>query len=451
MTNTWIMEKQACVSLMLHHHQPFLLLEGKRVSNLAKMWHSTDDQQRWNVACYVGSYAELPRLAGALAAEGFNPAVMADFSGALLLGLEEAEGDGTISAMAGEKGGSRAAGVLPALRQTLESHPGRLELLATGYHHPLFHPAATPKADWGPQLDRYLALCRRLFGAGANLTGFWPPEMAVPGAPEDLYDLIAALQARGIRYMLLPSVPYRDDWNETALRPAAGRREGYHERFYMPHVLRGRKEGRENFIVTLARDPRAEPQKNMSFSDRGHNVAQGVAGEMAAKGERMPHPPLVVACSDGDNGDQMMQGNFLHNSWASFVRSRPEQGPIALVTATQYLEGVLSAHFGSVAWERAPEVFPEVVIQPEGYSWSGVLGNIWLNRPEKRELYAEIASLSEQFHRARPTPANEGQWNAALEWLLLAETSCYTWWGGGYWLEQAAEVLRRAREAVARL
>jgi hypothetical protein len=35
--------------------------------------------------------------------------------------------------------------------------------------------------------------------------------------------------------------------------------------------------------------------------------------------------------------------------------------------------------------------------------------------------------------------------------VLLTETSCYTWWDGGYWLEQAAEACRRAREAIGEL
>src|SRR4030042_1321378 len=190
-----------------------------------------------------------------LSAEGFSPAVMADFSGSRLLGLEEAEGEGIISAMA-EKGGSRAAEVLGALREAVSRHPRRLELLATGLHHPLFHPAATPKPDWPLQLDAYLDLHHRLFGAGATPPGFWPPEMAVPGSPEDIFDLVELLEGRGVRYLLLPSVPYKDDWNERAPRPAQGD-EGFHSRFFLPHVLRGRKEGRENWIVTLARDPRA--------------------------------------------------------------------------------------------------------------------------------------------------------------------------------------------------
>jgi hypothetical protein len=274
--------------------------------------------------------------------------------------------------------------------------------------------------------------------------------MAVPGSPEDIFDLVELLERRGVRYLLLPSVPYKDDWNERALRPAQGE-EGFHSRFFLPHVLRGRKEGRENWIVTLARDPRAEPQKGMSFEGRGMDAAQGVARELAARGEKAKFPPLVVACSDGDNGDNMMQGRFLNSAFAEFVKSRPEQGAVGLVTATQYLEAVLTAHFGRPAWERAPELFPEVVLQPEGYSWSGGLGNIWLNRPEKRKLYEDIARLSADFHALRRTKQNEARWQEALEAVLLTETSCYTWWDGGYWLEQAQEAMKRARGALSRL
>ncbi len=450
---TILKEKRAVVCINLHHHQPFLFIDnGKRVSNIRKMWQyaGNDDQQRWNAACYVGSYRELGKSVNLLVNEGYEPRIMADFTGSLLKGLKEAEDDGLLGEMSIEKGGSRAGNVISELRRATGLPSPHLEMTATGIHHPLFHPDATPKEDWSLHIEAYISLHEDLFGKSSarGLYGFWPPEMAIPGKPDDLYDLIEVLRRNGIKWIMLPSVPYRDDWNENAIRAAPGETLGFYEKYYAPHILKGRKNGTENEIVALVRDPRSEPQKGIDLMGRASEVSEQYYKELQSRGKEVLFPPALLVASDGDNGDRMMQGNFFHDMFNPLVRTRPEKGPFALVSGTEYLSSTLESAFGKVDWSRAGEIFSEVAIQPEGYSWSGILGNIWLNKKEKKDIYTEIRKLSEAFHKISPEKVDFLRYGDAKDKLLLAETSCYTWWGGSYWQDQAWIAIRQAWDAM---
>lgn len=446
--------KSGAVGVLLHFHQPPLKIEGKWMNNIRKMWlHPVGDADRWNIACYVGSYRALPLSVNRLSDEGFQPRLMADYSGILFHGLCEAEAMGLCDGMAAEKSGSHAGPVTPELKAASDHHAESLELLATGFYHPLFHPAATPRADWELHLDEYLRLHRSVLGeaAAARLKGFWPPEMAVPGDPADLYDLIEVLWRRGIRWLALPSVPGKDRENEKALSPAGGKEMGFYERFYSPHVLHGEKGGRRNQIVGLVRDPRAEPNKGVDLAGRAAQVAGEFQSEMRARGRDAWFPPLVLVAGDGENGSEMMQGNFFRSRFDPFVRSRPEAGPFPLLCGTAYLEAILTEAFGSPDWDRAGEIFSEVRIQSEGYSWSGVLGNIWMSHSRKLDLYKAIFHLSDQFHRLDPARIDPGEYDRLKHAVLRTQTSCYTWWDSDFWLEQGWAAIEDARSALRRL
>lgn len=447
-----VIGKSGAVGVLLHFHQPPLRIEGRWMNNIRKMWrHPAGDADRWNIACYIGSYRALPLSVNRLGDAGLAPRVMADYSGVLLHGLCEAEEMGLFGEMAAEKPGSNAGPVVAELRAAARRE--HLDCLATGFYHPLFHPAATPRADWDLHLDEYLRLHRAVLGdpATARLRGFWPPEMAVPGDPADLYDLIEALSRRGLRWIALPSVPGRDHENGKAILPAEGDRMGFYETFYSPHVIAGRKDGRENRMVALIRDPRAEPNKGVDLGGRAAQIAGEYKNEMRSRGKDAWFPPLALVAGDGENGSEMMQGNFFHQRFDPFVGSRPEAGPFPLVTGTAYLEGILTEAFGSPDWDRAGEVFSEVRLQPEGYSWSGVLGNIWLSHSRKLDLYKAIFELSDRFHAVDPTRADPAQYDAAKHAVLRTQTSCYTWWDSEFWLDQGWAAIEDAREAVRRL
>ena len=49
-----------------------------------------------------------------------------------------------------------------------------IEILGTGYYHPVF--PLIPQADWDEHLGRWCAIARHLFWR-ENFKGFWPPEM----------------------------------------------------------------------------------------------------------------------------------------------------------------------------------------------------------------------------------------------------------------------------------
>src|SRR5437867_4762340 len=141
-----IIGKSGAAGVLLHFHQPPLRIDGQWMNNIRKMWrHPVGDADRWNIACYIGSYRALPASVNRLADAGLEPYVMADYSGVLLHGISEAEGMGLFGEMAGEKQGSNAGPVIEELKAACAHHSANLDLLATGFYHPLFHPAATPR------------------------------------------------------------------------------------------------------------------------------------------------------------------------------------------------------------------------------------------------------------------------------------------------------------------
>jgi len=443
--------KEGAVGVLLHFHQPPINMDGMWMSNIKKMWQKpVDDADKWNIACYVGSYRALPKSVCDLANASFNPYVMADYSGILLYGINEAESEEIFTQMAQEKQGSQAGNIISELRCCDEQHPYHLELLATGFYHPLFHPAVTPKADWKLHIEEYKNLHNHLLNpqSAENLYGFWPPEMAIPGNKEDIFDLIEVLHACGIQWIAIPSVPYRDPENMNAIQPVEGRQMGFYERFYAPHVLKGKKHGRENQIVTLTRDPRSEPNKGVDIAGRIAQVSVEYARELQSQGRKAWFPPIVLICGDGENGSEMMQGNFFRNTFNPYVMSRPENSRFVLTTGTSYLSAILEEAFGKPDWSRADEIFSEIKIQADGYSWSGILGNIWLSRPEKRELYRQIFRLSDTFHSISLENIDFDLYCRVRHMVLRTQTSCYTWWNSEFWLNQGRKAIEDGWKAI---
>ena len=60
--------------------------------------------------------------------------------------------------------------------------------------------------------------------------------------------------------------------------------------------------------------------------------------------------------------------------------------------------------------------------------------------------------LSARFHQVlddRPVDRNGHAYRNALFHLLMAETSCFRYWGQGIWTEYGREICRRGKEILA--
>jgi hypothetical protein len=83
----------------------------------------------------------------------------------------------------------------------------------------------------------------------------------------------------------------------------------------------------------------------------------------------------------------------------------------------------------------------------EGGSWTNNIS--WVKGYEN--VLTPMNQLSARFHEVldnRPIDTNSQAYRNALFHLLVAETSCYRYWGQGVWTEYAREICRRGSDIL---
>jgi hypothetical protein len=83
----------------------------------------------------------------------------------------------------------------------------------------------------------------------------------------------------------------------------------------------------------------------------------------------------------------------------------------------------------------------------DGGSWTNNIS--WVRGYEN--VLTPMNKLSAQFHQVldhRPIDRNSHAYRNALFHLLVAETSCFRYWGQGIWTEYAKEICRRGSEIL---
>jgi hypothetical protein len=83
----------------------------------------------------------------------------------------------------------------------------------------------------------------------------------------------------------------------------------------------------------------------------------------------------------------------------------------------------------------------------DGGSWTSELS--WVRG--YGQVLIPMEQASSLFHeriRTRGVPSGDPRYREALFHLLVAETSCYRYWGEGIWTDYGAELARRTSEIV---
>jgi hypothetical protein len=181
-------------------------------------------------------------------------------------------------------------------------------------------------------------------------------------------------------------------------------------------------------------------------------------------------PQLVTQIADGENGGVMMNefpGKFFE---AMREGSHSEHAP---VNVTEYLDYLFSL---GITEAKLPKVMPifqkrlwdryaagsgkdrlKATIEElskedhrfnvEGGSWtnniSWVRGYDHVLRPMER-----ASALFSDSVLGRKIPTTHPAYRNALYHLLVAETSCYRYWGEGIWTDYGCEIARRALAIV---
>lgn len=175
-------------------------------------------------------------------------------------------------------------------------------------------------------------------------------------------------------------------------------------------------------------------------------------------------PPIVSQIGDGENGGVMM--NEFPSGYRQAIHQMGTEGTV-MANGTEYLEMIEAAGIrpemlpacrpinqGKLferikKWEpgaadRALEDMKKenAHFNLEGGSWTNDIS--WVRGYEG--LLNEIDKLSARFHETmsgRRVDTTSEAYRNALFHLLVAETSCFRYWGQGIWPDYGREICRR--------
>jgi hypothetical protein len=444
-TNLHVDRLRAVFAIALHMQQPLVpagghdLRTAAMISNLDHMMRNPGVGDNHNAPLFAECYARMGDLIPEQVHAGRNPRVMFDYSGELLFGLRKmGRGD-----------------VLDRLKRiTCDPHYRKyVEWLGTMWGHAVA--SSTPPPDWKLHIRAWQQNFAAIFGwdALARIRGFSPPEMHLPNHPEVAYEYVKTLKECGYRWLLV---------QEHTVETPEG--HGLRDK-HLPHRLLARNScGEEVAIVALIKTQGSDTKlvAQMQPFYEAQSLQRREVGGISI-------PPIVAQIGDGENGGVMM--NEFPNCFRQTVGRFGTEGVVA-VNGTEYLElieqaGVREAmlpccrpiHQGRIferikKWEAgaADRVIADLKREEphfamEGGSWTNNIS--WVKGYEN--VLTPMNQLSVRFHQIldnRPIDKNSHAYRNALFHLLVAETSCYRYWGQGIWTEYAKEICRRGSDIL---
>jgi hypothetical protein len=436
---------RAVFAVALHMQQPLIPAGGgdmrtaELISNLDAMRRNPNQGDNHNAPAFAECYARIGNIVPDLVREGRSPRIMLDYSGELLYGLRKmGRGD-----------------VLDRLRHlTCDGYMKRyVEWLGTMWGHAVA--SSTPPPDFKLHIRAWQQNFAAIFGWDAlyRVRGFSPPEMHLPNHPDVTYEYVKTLKECGYKWLLV---------QEHSVETLDG--TGLQEK-HLPHRLLARNSSGEELsiiaiIKTQGSDTKLVAQMQPFYEALGLQRKQ-VGG--------ISIPPIVTQIGDGENGGVMM--NEFPGGYRQAV-SRFGQDGVTAVNVTEYLEMIEQAGvkermlpgcrpisqglvFSRIKkWEpgAADKIIAELKRERPNFSMDG---GSWTNNISWVSGYENVLTpmnkLSAQFHQvmsSKPVDRNSHAYRNALFHLLVAETSCFRYWGQGIWTEYAREICRRGSEIL---
>jgi hypothetical protein len=437
---------RAAFGVALHMHQPTVLGDGDRttaalISNLQHMFEHQGEGDNHNAPVFLNCYERVADLVGGLLARGRAPRLMLDYSGNLLWGL-------------GEMG---QAQVLEALRRTTEPGlAGSIEWLGTMWSH------ATVSSTPVPDLELHIMAWRhhfaQLFGlsALARVRGFSAPEMDLPVHPDLSFAYVRALRRCGYRWLMVQEHTVENP-DGTRLRQPQ-----------LPHLLVARSsEGETASIPVLVKTQGSDTKLVGQMQPLGEARSldrQPLAGHAI--------PPYALQIGDGENGGVMM--NEFPSAYEQAFDRLDAAGGVVAMNGTEYLEALAAAGvderlFPPVQPVSQHRIWQEISAPGHGAADAAIARlrardpsfrldrASWTNDRSWVEGYGDvmdpIVRLSARFHerwdRAGQGAHDDPAYRRSLLYLLLSQTSCFRYWGHGWWTDMAQEICRRGLDIVA--
>jgi hypothetical protein len=453
-TNLGLSDIAAGFACALHMHQPTIPAgaNGELISNLQHMFEHPQVGDNHNAEPFAWCYSRMGDFIPQLIAEGCNPRIMLDYSGNLLWGLRQMGREDILNNLK---------------RITCDpQYQPYVEWLGTMWSHAVV--PSTPIPDIKLHIQAWQHHFAAIFGYDAlkRVKGFSPPEMHLPNHPDTLYEFIKALKECGYRWLMVQEHSV-ENLDGSSLRQ---------EQKYIPNCLVARNSHGETISITAliktqGSDTKLVGQMQPYYEAKGRGKQQ--IGKVTV-------PSLVTQIADGENGGVMM--NEFPRDFLKVWQEMREQGGgksgVVGINGTEYLEmldaaGVNPEDYPTCQaqnqhkiWQRVePEnATPSAVEKAiadlketdhqfhiDGASWTSHL--TWVKGYEN--VLEPMTKLSALFHskydpllQQDPSVTQRSDYQEALLYNLLLQTSCFRYWGQGTWTDYARELYQRGESLL---
>jgi hypothetical protein len=453
-TNLHLKNITAGFACALHMHQPTIPAgaNGELISNLQHMFEHPGEGDNHNAGVFAWCYSRMGDFIPELVGNGCNPRIMLDYSGNLLWGLRQMGRDDVLNNLK---------------RITCDRHyQPYVEWLGTMWSHAVV--PSTPIPDLKLHIQAWQQYFAALFGYDAlkRVKGFSPPEMHLPNHPDTLYEYIKALKECGYRWLLVQehSVEQLDGSSLTQ------------DQKYIPNRLIARNSKGEIISITALIKTQGSDTKLVAQMQPYH--------EAKGRGRQPIGDQTVASCvtqiADGENGGVMMNEfpRDFQPVWYDIKENGRSVSGVAGVNGTEYIElleaaGINSENYPTVQavhqhqiWQQvnSEQATPEAVeraiaelkasnsrFSMDGASWTNDLS--WVKGYEN--VLEPMNQLSAAFHQKYdpllqqdPTVTQQSDYQQALLYNLLLQTSCFRYWGQGSWTNYAREIYRRGQTVL---
>ena len=453
-TNLSLENITAGFACALHMHQPTIPAgpDGSPICNLQHMFEHPDQGDNHNAGVFAECYKRMGDFIPELVEQGGNPRIMLDYSGNLLWGLRQMGRDDVLDALK---------------RITCEpQYQPYVEWMGTMWSHAVV--PSTPIPDLKLHIQAWQHHFAALFGyeALSRVKGFSPPEMHLPNHPDTLFEYIKALKDCGYRWLMV---------QEHSVERLDG--SGlWHDDKYIPNRLIARNSKGETISITALIKTQGSDTKLVAQMQPYHEALG--RGRQQIGG--MTVPGCVTQIADGENGGVMMNEfprGFLP-LWPEIKDNGRSVEGVVGVNGTEYIELIEAAGVNPddyptcqavnqhKIWQRVnpDQATPEAVeraiedlkatdhqFHMDGASWTNDLS--WVSGYEN--VLEPMNKLSAQFHekydplvRQDSSVTKRSDYQEALLYNLLVQTSCFRYWGQGAWTDYARELYRRGEAAL---
>ncbi len=433
----------------LHMHQPTIPAgaNGELICNLQYMFEHQGEGDNHNAGVFAWCYSRMGDFIPELVSNGCNPRIMLDYSGNLLWGFQQ----------------MGRYDILDKLKKITcdPQYHLHVEWLGTMWSHAVA--SSTPIPDLKLHIQAWQQYFASLFGNDAlkRVKGFSPPEMHLPNHPDALYEYIKALKECGYRWLLV---------QEHSVERLDG--SGlYHEDKYVPNRLVAKNSQGETISITALIKTQGSDTKLVAQMQPYHEAKsknkQSVGNILI--------PPCVSQIADGENGGVMM--NEFARDFSPTWEQIKEQSEVVGFNGTEYIELVEAAGV-------KPQDYPACQAVGQAKIWAKVGNKINPDAVEK--AIADLQANDHQFHTDGASWTNDLSWvqgyenvlepmnklssifhqkydalvakdssitqnpdyQEALLYNLLVQTSCFRYWGQGTWTDYARELYRRGEESL---